>query len=297
MVSVVLLGAGASYGSEKLCQNTPPLGKDLFGRLEERGGIAAQIPDEIKTLFRDDFETGMAAYYIHSEYNIMRFQRELAHYLACFNPSQNSAYVQLIQAFGTRRVIYCSLNYDLLFELSASLHLELSTIYGGKYKEKHVRLIKPHGSANFWPDIPVRMFIGCTTQGIGADIQAPIKTLNQQETIYQCRHQDSIAPAIAMYAEGKQVKISPDFVEKQQQQWIDSAKSAKHVFVVGVRVNTIDEHIWGTLAKTKANVTYFGFPNDRKSFDEWKTASNKKKACFVQSDFFQSINYMRSRLS
>jgi len=81
MVSVVLLGAGASYGSEESCQNTPPLGDKLFERLVEQGGIAAQIPDEIKTLFREKgFETGMAEYYIHSEYNIMRFQRELAHY-------------------------------------------------------------------------------------------------------------------------------------------------------------------------------------------------------------------------
>jgi hypothetical protein len=296
MASVVLLGAGASFGSEKLSQNTPPLGDKLFERLVEQGGIAAQIPDEIKTLFREKgFETGMAEYYRHSGGNIMRFQRELAHYLASFSPSQESAYVQLINTLGTRRFIYCSLNYDLLFELSAA-YLQLNTTYTAKRIKGEVSLIKPHGSANFWPYTSDK-FTRCTfiNAGPGADFQAPIRPLNQIDTINQCLNQDSLAPAIAMYAEGKAVRVSPDYVEEQQQQWIMSAKLAKRVFVVGVRVHLIDHHIWGTLAETKADVIYFGFPNDKQNFDGWKTAFKKKNACFVQSDFFQSINYMRSR--
>ncbi len=297
MVSVVLVGAGASFGSEESSQHTPPLGINLFDRLQEQGGIAALIPSEIKTLFRADFEKGMAEYYEHADGDIMRFQRELAHYLAMFRPSPRNVYLRLIQTIGTRRVIYCSLNYDLLFELSAA-NLGLNTLYGTGCKEGHIRLIKPHGSSNFWPDIPVGMIRGGTFRRIGrADIQAPIRPLNQEETLYRCRSEDSVAPAIAMYAAGKAVKISPDYVEEQQRQWTLSAYAAKHVFVVGARVHPIDDHIWGTLSKTKANVTYFGFPNDLQSFVEWKSASRKKNAYFVESDFAHCINVIRSRIN
>lgn len=296
MASVVLIGAGASFGSEESAHQTPPLGNSLFDRLEERGGIAASIPSDIKALFRTDFEKGMAQYYEYADGDIMRFQRELAHYLATFSPSDKNAYLRLIDALGTRRVIYCSLNYDLLFELSAA-NLGLSTLYATDSRQGHVRLIKPHGSSNFWPNIPVGMIRGSTFKLSGrADIQAPIRPLNQKETLFRCESEDSVAPAIAMYAAGKAVKISPDYVDEQQRLWATSVHAARHVFVVGVRVHPVDKHIWGTLSKTKANVTYFGLPGDLDGFVDWKNTARKKRTYFVESDFSHAIHVIRSRM-
>ena len=47
-----------------------------------------------------------------------------------------------------------------------------------------------------------------------------------------------------MYAEGKAVKVSPDYVDDQQSQWKAGAMSAKRIFVVGVGVHAADDHIW-----------------------------------------------------
>lgn len=296
MTSIILLGAGASFGSEPDGVATPPLGRDLFTKLESAGGIAADLPDDLKEIFRSNFEAGMAQYRARFEDDTMRFQRELAHYLALFRPSKNNLYIRLIQSIGIQRVIFCSLNYDLLFELSAAA-LGINTLYGTTKTEGHVRLLKPHGSCNFWPDIPVGMIRGCTFKGSGrADIQAPIRPLTQEETINRCIHEDSVAPAIAMYAEGKPVKISPDYVEQQQTQWINSLKLARNVFIVGTRVHPVDQHIWGELAKTKANIVYIGFHDDRGSFFEWKYNISKKNAFFIDANFQHSINIIKTRL-
>ena len=299
MVSVVLLGAGASFGSGEVAPCTPPLGNGvdgLFSRLETTGGEASRLPDHLKSMFRLDFEKGMSAYYEYSDGNIMRFQRELAAYLAQFTPGPTNAYVRLIKTLGVRRVIYSSLNYDLLFELAAAV-LGLSTSYGSNLPACGVRLLKLHGSCNFWPDIPVGMIQRSTffSRGGRADVQAPIRPLNQGETIHRCANDDSLAPAIAMYAEGKAVKVSPDYVKNQQVQWHSAIAAAKRVCVVGVRVHAADTHVWGALARTEALVTYFGRPSDKPAFLEWKAINAKKRAFFMEADFAECIGVMKSR--
>jgi hypothetical protein len=299
MTSVILLGAGASFGSGDVSPSIPPLGNDpdgLFARLETVGGQAANLPEDLKSLFRSDFEKGMAKFYEDSNGNIMRFQREIAAYLAQFTPGAKNAYVRLIQTVGVRRAIYASLNYDLLFELAAGSQ-GIKTCYGVEPLTSEVRLLKLHGSSNFWPDIPAGMLKNVTVaNSVRADVQALIRPLNQNETLDRCAIEDSLAPAIAMYAEGKTVKISPDYVEQQQALWKTAVSDANKVFVVGVRVHNADAHIWGELAKTKASITYFGRCPDREAYEEWKTGYGKKHAYFIEATFQESIGIIGHRL-
>ncbi|MFM0726581.1 hypothetical protein PQQ53_23220 [Paraburkholderia strydomiana] len=290
MVRVVLLGAGASFGSEDATPHTPPLGGGLFGALEASGGVAASLPDDLKAAFRANFEDGMARFYEHSGGNIMAFQRELAHYLAQFRPGPNNTYIRLLETLGIRRVVYCSLNYDILLELAAA-RLGFDTEYSVSPVARSVRILKLHGSCNFWPDIPVGMFRNSTFSGSGrADIQARIKPLNQDQTIYRCLNEDSVAPAIAMYAKGKAVKVSPDYVEQHQAHWRTVLASARRAVVIGVRVVAEDTHIWDELGKTKAAVTYVGSQAAEPSFLEWKGKFSKNNAYFLESNFSDCIN-------
>lgn len=299
MVSLVLMGAGASYGSLDVVPHPPPLGNGeagLFARLEEHSAFARNIPEDIRQEFRGNFERGMALYYEYMNGNINAFQRNLATYLAQFTPGASNAYRTLIERLGIRRVVYSTLNYDLLFELSAA-SLGFDTQYGAEPVHRKVRLLKPHGSCNFWPCLPANMFRNCNFYGGRADISARVLPLNQEQTMRRCVEDDSLSPAIAMYAEGKAVKICPDFVEAQQKQWTVTAANARHIFVSGVRVHRADGHIWDVLAKSPANVTYFGLKWDSEEFRGWKEASGKKNAYFIESDFSSSIGFMRSRLA
>ncbi|RQS60400.1 hypothetical protein [Burkholderia sp. Bp8986] len=300
MSTVVLLGAGASYGSIDAHPHTPPLGGYLFDELVKAGGVAATLPDELKATFRSDFEAGMAEYYEWSGRNIMRFQRELAQYLAQFRPGPNNVYVRMIREVGTTHVVYSSLNYDLLIEESARIvgleGLLDGLLYSSNVPSRHMALLKLHGSSNFWPDIPLGTFKNIQIADSGrADVSAPIRTLTLEETLHRCANDDSFSPALAMYAKGKAVKVSPDFVENQQAQWQSAVKKAARVFVSGVRVVHEDGHIWDTLAKTGAKVTYFGSPSSKPGFDEWKIACGKKNLYFVEANFEQCIDIMKKR--
>jgi hypothetical protein len=296
MARVILLGAGASFGSLDASPSVPPLGVGLFDALASRNGAAASLPDALKAAFRANFEAGMAAYYEYADGDVMRFQRELAHYMAEFVPGPGSAYVRLIEELGISRCILCTLNYDLLIELSAS-RFGHNTAYTTAHSPGYLRLLKPHGSCNFWPHIPGITIRDSTFKRSGrADIQAPIHPLSQQETINKCVTEDSVAPAIAMYAEGKPVKISPDYVEEQQRMWGQAVSAASRVCVAGARIHLPDSHIWAPLSKTKADLFYFGLGDDQESFGAWKEASKKRNAYFVEADFSAAVPAISRRM-
>lgn len=88
MASIVLMGAGASYGSgETRPPVRPPLGNGadgLFARLDALGGVATTLPEHLEAVFREDFERGMVAYLEYSKGSTMAFQKEMAAYLAAF---------------------------------------------------------------------------------------------------------------------------------------------------------------------------------------------------------------------
>jgi hypothetical protein len=256
-LTVVLVGAGASYGCGDVHPNNPPLGKDLFAALEAAGGIAAALPSELKDKFRASFEDGMAAYRLHTRDNLMAFQRELARYFAQFRPGLSNAYCDMISSLRDFDVVYGSLNYDMLFELAAS-RLGQNVVYEATPRAGFVRHLKPHGSCHFWPDIPPGTFNGVTLSGNGsADIVGPVKPLSPRDTLLRC-DEEEFAPAIALYAEGKPVRMCPRFVERQASELTQAILSSAGVFVVGVRVWPADEHLWGPLARTPASIHYFG---------------------------------------
>lgn len=297
MAVLVLLGAGASFGSIGAIPYPPPLGNNLFSELLKIKGVAATIPDRIKKIFKENFEEGMAEYTKLKDGNVMSFQRELAEYLASFQPTRDSVYLDLIKELGCKRVIYSSLNYDLLFEISAA-NLNLFTNHSSEYQQGGVRLLKIHGSSNFWPNIPTRMITNCTSCGKenATFLDAQIKPLNQRDTLLKCRMEDSIAPAMSIFAVGKHVNISPAYVDNQYEMWKQQVIKSSKIFVVGVRVHEVDEHIWSLLGSAKGSVTYFGFDSDKPEFELWKSNWSKRNAYFYKGDFKKSIKIIRDKI-
>lgn len=296
MVSVVLMGAGASYGSGDATPEPPPLGKDLFRNLEQEQGIAAKLPVSLKALFHENFETGMAELHSSTRGDVSPFQRELARYLAKFTPGANNVYVKLIRELGIHRVIYSSLNYDLLFELSAA-RLGLSTYYGSQRFQGQVRLLKIHGSSNVWPDLQSNRFIDFKISNCAVDFEGKTMVLNQQQTLDRCITERMLAPSMAIYSIGKTVKVCPNWVKQQQDEWRNSVGKAKNIFIVGVRVMPADQHIWGLLAECAGNVIYYGVTEqDSVEFGQWMKDSGKKNARFIRATFSESVIWMRKTL-
>ncbi|MEC4090156.1 hypothetical protein [Pseudoalteromonas rubra] len=294
MEVVVLLGAGASYGSVGVTPNPPPLGNMLFQELLKQGGVASRLSNELRQKFEANFEDGMAAYYEETNGNIMAFQRELAEYLANFSPTEQNVYINLVRELGLESVVYSSLNYDLLFEL-ATFQLGHPIIYSSEYTPNHVRLLKIHGSSNFWPKLSQIKLHNAQISGCGTDIEANVGALGQDETLRKCKGPHNEAPAMAMFAAGKKAKVCPSFIKKQYTQWKEHVTKSSKIFIVGVRVHEVDTHIWSVLGKVKGSVTYFGFEKDKIEFNQWKENHKKKNAYFVESDFLNSVEVIKQR--
>ena len=292
MSKIILFGAGASSGSGEVSPYPPPLGKDLFDRLDALGKTASKIPPELKDVFRRNFEDGMRDYVLHKDRNIMSFQRELAGYLAAFEPGEKNHYIELLKGINSKRVIFASLNYDLLLEISA-IKLGLNILYDKINTNNHIRILKIHGSCNFWPNDRYLNIRDVSFEGVFKnEIVAPIKPLNQKESIYKSENEDSTSPAMSMYAEGKEVRVSPNYVAYQQEMWFQSLKKCPTIFIIGVRVHQADEHIWTMIAKSKAQVHYYGLPVDLEAFDSWKEKHNKKNATFHLANFAQAVPHI-----
>jgi len=95
-----------------------------------------------------------------------------------------------------------------------------------------------------------------------------------------------------MFAEGKEVRVNPGYVFNQQKMWFESLLSCPTIFIIGVRVHQVDEHIWTKIAQSKAHVHYYGFKSDEIEFNDWKEKFNRKNATFHLSDFTQAVPHI-----
>jgi len=296
MVAVVFIGAGASFGSGETTPYQAPLGFQLFDRLVEQEGIARTFPPDLAATFRSNFEAGVAAYRATENSNMAALQREIALYLAKLTPGPNNHYVELIRGAGWKNVVYVTLNYDLMIELAAR-HLSIDTHYDFANPNPGIRLLKIHGSCNWWPVGP-KMEGVTFEEGMAAHVDLPVKSHNQNDTIGLCLKQDSYSPSMAYFAEGKPVTSSPSAIKAQQIMWLDTIAKATRIFVVGVRVYPIDTHIWEPLANTKARMTYFGREESRGEFDEWVSKTPQKGGRhFVVMPFDQSCKLIPQLMS
>lgn len=293
---LVVLGAGASFGSEVCKTHVPPLGDQLFKRLEERPGIASGLPSDLKKIFHSDFESGMAEFIHRWAVHAGTFQRELALYLSSFTPTVDNLYFDLLSVFGSHRTTFATLNYDLLLERVA-LAKSLQYQYGVAHSSACVSILKPHGSSNFWPDVPLGNFRGCSFTSLypgAADVVAPVRPLMPDEAHERCRLDDSFSPAMSMYAKGKHVRSCPDFVMGQQNLFKYACERATSIHVIGVKVVPEDDHVWEPIAKSSARLVYFGSSADADLFHGWRFRSKRKNALFVDAYFDKALDWLKA---
>lgn len=298
MSSLVLLGAGASFGSGEVLPCRPPLGNGddgLFSRLERHDPTLLKLPDALRKTFKDNFELGMKQFIEHSGDNVMGIQRLIAHYLAQFQPLASNEYVRLVNQINHRRVIFSSLNYDLLLE-KAALYSGFNITYSLGAQQKAIRLIKPHGSANFWP-VGLERFKGVTFAGNKVDVSAGVNAIHPDLVHKKFLELPDFSPAMSMYCEGKATKMCPDFINAQQSLFEDAVRMTTQIFISGVKIHLDDQHVWEHLSKTKASVTYIGLDSDRPDFDKWKNSVKKRNIFFVSGDFKKAVSLIVHRIN
>jgi hypothetical protein len=218
----------------------------------------------MRTLFEQDFEKGMVAFREARDTDTPAFLRAMALYFADFDITPRSLYLELITALRDARhtTTLATTNYEILIERAVS-RVGLRVVYQGDVAvpDGHMRVLKIHGSCNFLPNLGgvhlhgVKMSAPPTVPFVRGSIRA---AATRNEVIEFCRREDSLAPAIAVYAPGKTILFTGEFIQQQQAQWRNEAKRADVIYVIGLRVMGEDDHIWGPLATTQGRIEYVG---------------------------------------
>ena len=221
--------------------------------------------------------------------------RDMARFFAVFEPGEGNLYMALIAALGgtSKKAVFATTNYDLLIE-HAIVRSGLLISYGGlPVAPRNIPVLKIHGSCNFLPDMGAGGI-----RGIGFDLSkagemsgvldAPIRVARSaQEILDFCATEDAIAPALAMYHPSKRVLYCGSFVKSQLDAFLSSVRSASRIYVIGLRVHTIDDHIWKPLASAKSPLFYVGREPDQ--FLRWAGTHRRRSAFSIATSFSQAL--------
>lgn len=294
MSTLFLFGAGASFGSGPCLPTPPPLGGALFDELRKAGGVASRVSEELAELFRRDFEAGMDRFWQDHNTWTSELLRDMARFFAVFEPSEGNLYMALIATLGGthKKVVFATTNYDLLIE-HAIVRSGLLISYGGlPAAQRNIPVLKIHGSCNFFPGMGAGRIRGVgfdlSQAGEAAVLDAPIRVARSaQEILDFCATENAIGPALAMYHPSKRVLYCRSFVKSQQDAFLSSVRSASRIYVIGLRVHTIDEHIWQPLASAKSPLFYVGREPDQ--FRLWADENQRKSAFSIATSFSQAL--------
>lgn len=295
-----LFGAGASAFSGECLPSRPPLGDDLFDAIESAGLLPATFPPELISAFKvkGGFESAMATLASRNSIQYMPFLRSMARFFCRYEPGQNNLYRLLFSgllrsgtAFGV-----ATLNYENLIEQSLS-SLGVSVQGGPMYESPVCTVIKPHGSCGFLPQLGGLVLENCSFQNCGTDVEGlPVAcTIDKSaiDTWCNAKANASIAPAMSFYADGKPTKVNRDFVGQHRKAWEAICAQATVCFIVGVRCNRNDAHVWDPLGKSKGQLIYVNpSESDRAAFNSWANEIRKDSFECWNKSFLRAIPFM-----
>jgi hypothetical protein len=273
----------------------------LFDELRAAGGAASEVSEDLAESFRQDFEAGMDRFW--SEHNVRTSEllRDMARYFAQFEPQPGNLYVRLITVLGgtRKKAVFATTNYDLLIEHAIAQSGLLVTYDGLPVAAQNIPVLKIHGSCNFLPDMG-----GGGIKGIGFDLsqsqggsilEAGIRVARSAREILDfCRTEDAIAPAIAMYHPTKRVLYCRSFVQRQQATFHSAINKAARIYVIGLRVHPVDEHIWQPLAKSVAPLFFVG--PEPETFVAWAQENGRKSAFCIADSFADALKPIETSL-
>jgi hypothetical protein len=195
--TVVLFGAGASYGASGIQPSAPPLGGSLFeevARLYPRSWGSFVPP--VRSLFETEgFEAGMEWVWRNLRQAPQVLQKDLGHFFCrfCIADPDANAYVCLLRGIAAQSaeaVMLATLNYEMVLEDAVSI-AGLPWNYGDVLSlGSRVLIAKPHGSCNFISKgIQAHNQAGVVRLGTGIVVDAGLKVLWRQEALAHCGDQ------------------------------------------------------------------------------------------------------------
>lgn len=187
--------------------------------------------------------------------------------------------MKLLETLGKKlqHCTFATTNYDLLIEISANM-LGLKYDYNNALltKNANLKILKLHGSPNIWPDLGSGSINNITWRDATFNRlhHGPVKVVSIQEINRSCRKKH-LGPVMAEYHQDKRTITGGNFTDNQIALWKEALKKASKCFIVGLRLNTADKHIWGPIESSKCNVYYYSPDENRiNEILDWKRGRN-----------------------
>lgn len=262
--NLILFGAGASTGSDT--SGTPPLGNGLLSALQQFDPSTwNQIPSNLISQLTNDFEKGMEEISNKHSTALAPLQRSMANYFFQFNPSKNNLYIKLSTKMLNKDWdgAFVTLNYERMLE--KSLFTNNIALSVGSSTRSQIEICFPHGCCHFF----------CSVQGSGniqfsGNIQTggSVETVNNPFQFAQRIQNDPFPPVMSYFIPSKSTTSCANFITSQRERFNELVKDAENIAIIGILVREHDKHIWDSIAKTSASITYCA-GSSGKQYRQW----------------------------
>jgi hypothetical protein len=287
MANLLLLGAGASFGSDTI--GTPPLGAQLFEALclFNPPGWGA-LPPQFAPRFRADFEGAMAEFGEAHPHSVAPLQRAMAAYFFNFVPRGANLYAQLAQRIGAARWpgAICTLNYERLLELSIGSAGVQPVIGCVTTPGRTLELCLPHGCCHIFCEGARGVADAVSFAAFGVTTDGPVIVVSDPQQHRQRIGQDAFPPVMSYFEPNKRTTAGASFIAAQRGRWRELAAQADKIVAVGIQVRAHDDHIWGPIAQSRAELVYCSGATAGAEFRTWACQVRRQAQSIVLEGYF-----------
>lgn len=287
---VFLFGAGASFGDRHVTPRRPPLGGQLFSELCRFDAVGwGALPDGYRQVFDQDFEAGMnllwnSAASVAVAPLMQRMAIFFLRYRWAYPVNDPPFTVRLIRALKDTGLlgatVLSSLNYECLLELAVTHAGGIVEYQAGPTGQgQSAAVCKLHGSANF--DVSSMQASGVQF-GRGVVFDGPVAAWTDLDAaVEHWRSGTALAPVMALYQPGKTTQSGSSQLGVWWADWAVSVAGARAVFVIGVRPNVEDEHVWRPLADAPGRLLVIGDIGDIAETRQWAAVHRSGRSTTV----------------
>lgn len=292
--SVILFGAGASYGSDT-SNSVPVLGNDLFNALRcIQPNIFMGIKDELIQLLKNDFEKGIQKLSEDLPHMLPPIQRLMAKYFFPFIPSKYNLYLKLATELKKSNWYgsLITLNYDRLLERSfLATYYNLGIGFESDPNKRLIELCLPHGVCNLFCESAKGSARDISFSGNNVTTNGEIVEINDSFEFERRINNDAFPPVMSYFEPNKATTSGASFIDNQRIRYKHLIENANKIVLVGLKLRTHDQHIWEPIKVTDASILYVSGNHSGIDFCQWcneNRAGGKNEILY--SYFYEGFN-------
>lgn len=288
-MNVILLGAGASFGSGDVEPARPPLTPELLDNLSHFApDLWGRLPDSLAVVFRDDFERGMVELGDTRPDLLPPLQRAMAAFFFEFVPGRQNLYARLASRLGAAKapVALVTLNYERLVQLAlGAAHIRVN--YGPTSPEDAaVEVCVPHGVCHLFSDGVSGVSGSVDIAGSGVETGGIAVVIDDPGEFSRRVASDAFPPVMSYFNPEKSTTSGVNLILQHRRRFEELVEAAEQVAVIGVAVRPWDSHIWGPLARTHAKLTYCSGASAASEFVDWAEANRPGRKHHALATYF-----------